>query len=163
MALDPIKVGLAPPLMTLELDALAFEVGMADALRGDRYVRVGGRIAMVPDRFSPFLLATAESELDRHLLPRDAAIEALRIDGVDAAERIPAWRAAIAAKIEPVAADVADAAGVRVELELGDGEAIAFTLRRGADGWLARRDSPALDYRLDDAAIEALVGSAPTH
>ena len=163
---DPAKIGLAPPLMTLELGALIFEIGMADALRGDRYVRVGDVIAMVPDRFSPFLMATPESELDRHLLPRGTSIVALRIDGVDAPQRIDAWRSAVASKIEAVAADAADAprpgTAVHVELALGSGETMIWNVWRVADAWRARRDSPALDYALDASAIDALIGSAST-
>ncbi|MCB1571896.1 MAG: hypothetical protein KDI72_12890, partial [Xanthomonadales bacterium] len=79
-AFEAAKVGLAPPLMSLDLDDEHFDIGLTDALGGDRYVRTGDRIAMVPDRFSPFLVAAPESELDRHFVPRGSNLASLRID-----------------------------------------------------------------------------------
>ncbi len=159
---DLAKIGLAPPLITLELGPHVFEVGMTDALEGDRYVRFDDAIAMVPDRFSPFLMATPESELDRHLLPREGEVVALRIDGVAAPARLAAWRAARATRIETVAADLPlDAGAHEAEVEFADGATIRWRLQRTAEGWRARRATPALDYLLDAALGEALLGSAP--
>ena len=61
--LDPAKVGLAPPVATLEVDGLALKFGTTDAIHNDRYAEVGDTIALVPDRFSALLFATPESEL----------------------------------------------------------------------------------------------------
>ena len=61
--LDPKKLGLAPPLATLALDGTTLKFGTTDAIHGDRYVEVGGAVALVPDRFSARLFAAPESEL----------------------------------------------------------------------------------------------------
>lgn len=52
-AFDPAKIGLAPPIAELELDGHALDFG-ATAVTGPlRYVRVEGRIALVPLRYTP--------------------------------------------------------------------------------------------------------------
>jgi hypothetical protein len=59
----PAKLGLDPPLATLEVDGALLKFGSTDAIRNDRYVEYGGTVALVPDRFSALLFATPESEL----------------------------------------------------------------------------------------------------
>jgi hypothetical protein len=61
--LDRSKLGLDPPVATLEADGTLLKFGTTDAIRNDRYVEVGGTIALVPDRFSALLFATPETEL----------------------------------------------------------------------------------------------------
>ncbi|MEP7042780.1 MAG: hypothetical protein ABI843_06935 [Dokdonella sp.] len=61
--LDAKKIGLDPPLATLQLDGTLLKFGMTDAIDGDRYADVGGVIALVPDRFSVLLFAAPENEL----------------------------------------------------------------------------------------------------
>lgn len=61
--LDAHKLGLDPPQATLQLDALTLTFGTTDAIHGDRYVAVGGIVALVPDRFSILLFAAPENEL----------------------------------------------------------------------------------------------------
>lgn len=61
--IDPARVGLAPPQATLRLDDTVITFGTTDAIHGDRYVGVGGTVALVPDRFSVHLFAAPESEL----------------------------------------------------------------------------------------------------
>ena len=61
--IDPARVGLVPPQATLRLDATVLAFGGTDAIHGDRYVALGDVVALVPDRFSVRLFATAESEL----------------------------------------------------------------------------------------------------
>ncbi len=55
--LDPAKLGLEPPQASLRLDGLLLRFGTTDAIHADRYVAVGGAIALVPDRFSALLFA----------------------------------------------------------------------------------------------------------
>lgn len=158
--IDLGKIGLDPPSMTLEFGATRIEIGTTDALRGDRFVRVDARIARVPDRFSPFLMATAESELDRRLVPPGADVLRWRIDGVEQPD--DAHRHGLrAAKISPVDASM-PAQGPRrlVEVDFADGTGAEWTLLHAGEAWVARRTSPALDYHLspDDAA--RLVGDA---
>ena len=60
---DPTKLGLDPPIATLEVDGAVLKFGTTDAIRNDRYVEFGGTIALVPDRFSALLFATPEGEV----------------------------------------------------------------------------------------------------
>ena len=60
---DAAKLGLDPPVATLEVDGTVLKFGTTDAIRNDRYVEFGGTIALVPDRFSALLFATPESEV----------------------------------------------------------------------------------------------------
>lgn len=155
---DLAKIGLDPPTMTLELDASRIDFGSTDALRGDRYARDGARIARVPDRFSPFLVATPESELDRHLVARAADVRSVRVDGVEVPALSTAWREARAARITPV--DASPSTGSRrIDLDFADGTSTTWHVQRRADDWVARRDDPALDYHLADADAARLVGT----
>lgn len=61
--IEPARVGLDPPLATLEVDGVTLKFGSTDAIHDDRYVEVAGSIALVPDRFSALLFAKPESEL----------------------------------------------------------------------------------------------------
>ena len=61
--LDPKKIGLDPPLATLDVDGTVLKFGATDAIRNDRYVEVAGMVALVPDRFSAILFEGAEREL----------------------------------------------------------------------------------------------------
>ena len=155
---DLAKIGLDPPTMTLALDATRIDIGTTDALRGERYVRDGARIARVPDRFSPFLVATPESELDRHLVPRPADVRSVRVDGVESPSLIPAWREVRATRITP--ADASPSIGSRrIDLDFGDGTSRTWQLLRRADEWIARRADPALDFHLAAADASRLVGA----
>jgi hypothetical protein len=60
--LDASKLGLDPPVATLEVDGIVLKFGTTDAIHNDRYVEVEGTIALVPDRFSALLFATPESD-----------------------------------------------------------------------------------------------------
>lgn len=53
------KLGLEPAQATLTLDRTRIAVGAFDSIDGDRYVRINeeDHIALVPDRFSPYLFA----------------------------------------------------------------------------------------------------------
>jgi len=59
---DPKKLGLDPPVATLDADGRILKFGTTDAIRNDRYVEYRGTIALVPDRFSVLLFASPESE-----------------------------------------------------------------------------------------------------
>jgi hypothetical protein len=159
-AFDAKKIGLDPPLMTLELGALDIDIGMTDVLRGDRYVRIGDTIAMAPDRFSPFLAATPESELDRHLVPRDAKLVELHIDGISHPELIAAWSDSIAARIRRIDSEARTPAPIHVELKLGNGETVSYRFGRVEQGYIALRETPALAYALSETAARTLLGDA---
>jgi len=158
-SLDARKIGLAPALLSLALDNEHFDIGTTDAFHGDRFVRVGDTIAMVPDRFSPFLVAAPASELDRHLLPRGTVLASLRINDQDRTDLIDAWTVAVAVRIT-ASSTPADAAGTRIDLQLGDGAMIRYQIIRSAAGVVARRSEPALDYALSAEQASVLLGDA---
>lgn len=156
--LDAGKIGLDPPLMSLELDDQRFDVGMTDALRGDRYVRSGDVVAMLPDRFSPFLASTPESELDRHLVPRGSTLERVSIDGVDMDALVDEWSVAVAKRIRRVDGASPPSGAMQVELGLTDGSVLIYQVDRGNGNAVAWRTEPALAFELDPAALPGLFG-----
>ena len=60
---DLSRLGLDPPQITLTLDDTIIYVGNEDPIDHDRYMRVGNKLARVPDRFSARLLESPQSEL----------------------------------------------------------------------------------------------------
>jgi hypothetical protein len=126
-------------------------------LRGDRYVRNGEIVAMLPDRFSPFLMATAESELDRHLVPRAATLERVSIDGEEVPGVLADWSAVVATHIRAGHAEPAPA-GTRVELGFDNGSALTYRIDRSTDTPIAWRTQPDLGFELDPAILDRLLG-----
>ena len=146
-SLNAKKIGLDPALMSLDLDAAHFDIGTTDAFNGDLYVRVGDTIAMVPDRFSPFLAAAPASELDRHLVPRGSKLASLKINDVDRADLIEAWTSALAERITASSTSSSGADAV-VDMQLDDGSTISYQIARKGDAIVAARSEPALSYAL---------------
>lgn len=62
---DPARIGLTPPQAVLSLDGHALEFGATAATGAQRYVRVGQRIALLPERYSPRPPTGKVRELDR--------------------------------------------------------------------------------------------------
>jgi hypothetical protein len=161
-ALDARKIGLDPPQATLTIEGAApmqLQFGRTEAINGDRYVRVRGEILLVPDRFSGWLFAPSESELDRHVIPPAAVLREVRVDGETRADLVGAWAQALATRVV-AAAHVPAPAGTqrRIELVLADSaEPMRLTLWRSEGGYLLQRESPALVYMLDEAAMQQLL------
>lgn len=159
---DPARIGLAPPQALLELGGQRLEFGITDAIRGDRYVRTADGIALLPDRFSGWLLAPAESEIDHRLAAPLAEIVQVRVDGSDHAELAAAWSRVTTSQV--VAPDgPAAAAAVVVELADAQGGRVTFRLWRRDDGrYVALREAPALVYPLDEPQMQLLLPATPT-
>ena len=161
--LDLVLVGLAPAQMHLQLDGVAIEVGASDALQGDRYLRIGSDVIMVADRFSPLLLGTPESELDRQLVPRGQQLQQVHLDGLERADLRGAWAHASAIGIVPVdPRDPQPTTSSRIELSLDDGNSRAFLLHRSGGEYRARDIQRALDYVLATAQAEQLLAPPGT-
>lgn len=62
---DPAKIGLTPPQAVLSLDGQTLEFGATAATGEQRYVRVGTRIALLPERYSPRPPTGKVRDLDR--------------------------------------------------------------------------------------------------
>ena len=60
---DPARLGLAPASIVVVFDRVTIEIGDEDPIEHDRYVRVGGELFRVRDRFSARLLEAPESEV----------------------------------------------------------------------------------------------------
>lgn len=161
---DLRKLGLAPPQATVDYAGAAaqhLEFGATDAIRGERYVRRGDAIWLVPDRFSAWLFSPAENELDRRVAA-DLVPVALRLDGADRPDLLAAWRAAAAARVL-AATEMPAPAGERhaVELRAADGSVRALTLWRGEGGYCVLRHDPDLVYVYDETAAQTLLAPAP--
>lgn len=62
---DPARIGLTPPEAVLSLDGRILEFGSTAATGAQRYVRVGQRIALLPEHYSPRPPTGKVRELDR--------------------------------------------------------------------------------------------------
>jgi len=160
--LDARKLGLDPPQATVDYQgasSLQLHLGLTEAINGDRYVRVGGEIVLVPDRFSGWLFAPPESELDRHLLAPAAQLSEVRVDGVARPDLVSAWASAQASRVVAAAQVAApQSAPHRIELSIADrAEPLRFNLWHGEAGYLLQREAPALVYVFDEAAMQQLL------
>ncbi len=164
---DLTRIGLDPPQAVLELDGVPITFGLTDAIRGDRYVLSGQTVALMPDRFSAWLLAPAESELDHRLAAPLVTLTDVMIDGQSRPELAAAWQQVTTSQV--IAAQAVPAtATITVELVATDGTRLGYTLWRRDDGrYAALRGEPALLYPLDEIQMQHLlpatnVGAAAT-
>lgn len=152
------KVGLTPPYATLTLGGRKLEFGTTEALRNERYVRVGGEIVLVPDRFSHLLRLAPEALLDPRPFGTVGPIAHARLSGVEldaAARDMLTTLAAQRVGPAPTAAH-----GRALEVELAAGGRLELELTRYGDEWQLVRRAPAVAYVLDAAAADALVAAA---
>lgn len=158
---DESRIGLAPPQAVLEIGGQRLAFGTTDAIHGDRYVRTSDAIALMPDRFSGWLLAPPESEIDHRLAEPLALIDTVLIDGIAQPALAAAWNRVTTSQV--IAVDPAVAPGTEIRVRLGDatGQAIDYAIRRRDDGrYLAVRGEPALAYPLDEAQLQQLLPTA---
>ena len=156
---EAARIGLSPPQALLEVGTLRLEFGITDAIRGDRYVRTADGIALLPDRFSGWLLAPAESEIDHRLAAPLAAVTHVRIDGQAHPELAAAWNRVTTSQV--VAPEAPAAVAVAVELADAQGNRVTFRVWRRDDGrYLALRDAPALVYPLEEPQMQQLLPAA---
>lgn len=155
---DATRIGLAPPQAVLELGDRRLEFGITDAINGDRYVRTEDTVALMPDRFSGWLLAPAESEIDHRLAAPLQTLTQVRIDGIDHPELATAWSRVTTSQV--IAAEKTAMAGASISVQLvdPDGQRVDYTLRRRDDGrYLALRAEPALAYPLEEIQMQQLL------
>jgi len=166
--LDVKKLGLDPAQASLDIDALNkgkmqrihLAMGATNAIHNDRYVQIENTIALIPDHFSAFLYATAESELDHGLVPPGAIVNAVHINGVAHNEIGPTWQTLKAQQINKSSVDIVQPSNARViTLSLSDAAALEYHLFRCGQVYIARRFAPDLDYVLDETQVQALLGA----
>jgi hypothetical protein len=154
---DLAKLGLAPPIVTLQLDDLVLDFGGEDPIEHDRYVRVAGQLMRVPDRFGARLMETAEVEIDRHVIDSEATVVEVAIDGAaPRADLAEAWKDVAAIQMQ--AGD--DNAGMKVVVDLADATKIYFAIRRDNDHYVVHRGDIGLDYLIGETQAQALLGKA---
>jgi hypothetical protein len=158
---DAARIGLAPPQATLELGGLQLEFGITDAIHGDRYVRTSDAVALMPDRFSGWLLAPAESEIDHRLAEPLQRLTSVRIDGAERPELVDAWDRVTTSQViapDANATNATNAAVIAVDLADAAGHRVGYTVRRRDDGrYLAVRTEPPLAYPLDENQMQQLL------
>ena len=155
---DPDRLGLRPAQVTLQLDTTRIDIGNEDPIDHDRYVRVGQRLARVPDRFSARLFESAESELDRHLLPGNPDVASIEIDDAPARTDLAhVWKTVMATGVR-AAQGTAPAQTIPITVNLHDGRSIRFRLLRAAKAYVVRRQQPPLDYLIDEIQAQTLLG-----
>lgn len=157
---DLARIGLDPPQAVLELDGSPIAFGVTDAIRGHRYVLTGQTIALMPDGFSAWLLAPAESELDHRLAAPLGTITDVVVNGKSRPELAAAWQQVTTSQV--IAAQAAPATTtIPVELVADDGRRVRYTLWRRDDGrYAALRGEPALLYPLDEIQVQHLLPAA---
>src|SRR5687767_15272205 len=97
---EAAELGFTPPFATLKLDAQAIEFGATAAPQQDRYVRFGGRVGAVQDRFSALLTAPAVDFIDPHPLAALTPVSGVVMGQPMSAEALERWRGLKAIRIE---------------------------------------------------------------
>lgn len=155
---DAAKIGLDPPVASIRIGETAIDVGTTESINGLRYVRHGGDVALVPDRYSAWLLAPPESELDRRLAPRGFAVTNVRIDGVEQPALAAAWGIVTTSQVVSAGTVTADDANRRsVELVGTDGTTVRYALARADGRYVALREDLSLAYPLEEAQMQQLL------
>jgi len=145
------KLGLDPPQAVLEMGAVRLEFGVTDTINDDRYVRYRDEVLLVPDRFSAWLFAPAENELDRHFLSPAAPLREVLLDGVSRPDLLPAWTQLEARRIVKVGDATAPGGEMHlVELVENDGTKRSWTIWHVGADYFARRSEPELVYVFDE-------------
>lgn len=158
---DPARIGLQPPQAVLEFGDQQIAFGTTDALHGDRYVQTGDGIALLPDRYSAWLLAPAESEIERRLAAPLAQVSEVRVAGAAVPALAAAWDRVATGQVRAAADIAAPAQAVAVELGDSQGSLVRYALWRDAEGrYLALRAEPALLYPLEEAQMQFLLPAA---
>ncbi len=158
-AYDLAKLGLDPPRITIKFDDVQIDFGDEDPIEHDRYVRVGTELFRVPDRFSARLLESPETEIDRHVIDVDAVVVEVSIDGQPPRAALAlAWKNAMAAQMQPVDNDAANATSAIVEF--ADGTKLEFSIHRENEHYVVRRNDIRLDYLVGESQAQALLGKA---
>lgn len=102
--LDLDEYGLREPALSVELDQTRLEFGDTTPLDGQRYVRTGETLHVVPDTLYYHLQAPAAAYVSPRLLPPAAELEAVRLPGLQLSMASGEWRTApLRASIETAA------------------------------------------------------------
>lgn len=154
---DLANLGLDKPAVTLNGDGTIVEFGGEDPIDHDRYVRTGGKILRIPDRFAMRLSESPEVEIDRHMIDLDATVVEVSIDGAaPRADLAQAWKQTIPSQILPGPSK----ASVKALVELADGTQLEFSIGRQNDSYAIYRSDIDLLYVVGEAQAQALLGKA---
>jgi hypothetical protein len=158
--LEADKVGLTPPFARLSLGERKLEFGTTEALRNERYVRVGSEIVLVTDRFSHLLRLTPEALLDKRPTAGLGPIAKASLGGAP----LPAatQHQLELMQAERVTPAPANARGRVLALGFADGHELRFELLRYGEEWQLVRLEPALSYVIKSDDANALLQAAAT-
>jgi hypothetical protein len=156
------KLGLDPPQAVLEMGAVRLEFGVTDTINDDRYVRYKDEVVLVPDRFSAWLFAPAENELDRHFLSPVAPLRDVVFDGLSRPDLLTAWTQLEAKRIVKTSDATAPGGEMHlIELVENDGARRAWTIWHVGADYFAKRGEPELVYVFDEASAQQLLAKLP--
>jgi len=154
---DLANLGLDKPGVTLNVDGAILEFGGEDPIDHDRYVRTGGKIVRIPDRFAMRLSESPEVEIDRHLIDPEATVVEVGIDGAaPRADLAEAWKKTVPLQILPGPSS----ANTKALVELADGTKLEFSIGRQNDSYSVYRSDIDLLYVVGEAQAQALLGKA---
>lgn len=173
--LDPAKLHLEPALASLHFDDTEIQFGDTEPLDNLRYVRVGDRISLIPDRVQNILQGTRTQFASRKLLPGNVEIVGITLPNLKLSKpKDGTWL--IEPEPESISADAApklvnawtttSALWVRaykpsqnskpVRIDLADGTHIDFELRQNDRETVLARPDLDLEYNLTEVSAKEL-------
>jgi hypothetical protein len=154
---DLANLGLDKPAVTLHVDGALLEFGGEDPIDHDRYVRFGGKIVRIPDRFAIRLTESPEVEIDRHLIDPDATVVEVSIDGTaPRADVANAWKQTVSQQMLPGPS----MGSMNAVVELADTTKLEFSIGRKDNAYTVYRADIDLVYMVGEAQAQALLGKA---
>lgn len=168
------KYGLDKPVVELVAAGHDLAFGRLNPLNSLRYVRVGDQVHMVAENDIAFLQQDWTAYVAPALLPANAQVERLTIEGLgslqastagwqytgdyapQSADQMQAlvdlWRAAQGLEIRALSESaLAALGGIHVDVELAAAEPLHFVLVKQAEQWLVVRPALGLAYQVTDA------------
>lgn len=168
------KYGLDTPPVRLEADGQALVFGRLNPLNSLRYVQLDNQVHMVAENDIAFLQQDWPSYVTSTLLPAQAPVVSLAIEGLGALKSsdtgwqytggyaphsadqmqalVDAWQAAQGVSVTALTEQVVTAlGGINVEVVLANDELLRFVLVKQAEQWLVIRPELGLAYHITDA------------
>ncbi len=177
--MDLAALGLEPPRASVTLNRLRVDFGGLEALENLRYLRVGGRVALIPDLYLYLVEAGYTQFVRRQLLPRQARITALELPGLrlqrgdsgwettparelsgdDIQQFIDNWQSASAINVRPLDGTPE---GERIRIELaGQTQAIELLVTARDNELVLARPALGIEYRMGNTAAQLLEPARP--
>jgi len=177
-SIKPAEAGLDKDSPSVSLNGATFTFGATDAINGWRYVKVGGTVHLVHDRFLPMLRQDALNWVDTKLLPEGAKLTGLSLPDVTLSQNgkglwqvdpepknmsadapvtlAQHWESARGLSVKALDKPVPeDAPAIKVQLS-GDGPPIEFRILKDGDNVSLARPGWKLRYALAPTQLDDL-------